>query len=93
MAPIGRACRPRGVAALTWSGARGAAVAASVRRGKAQARGLGWLRWLGRLVGAGPPMNNPSFLFLNLFLKCLNTDFETSAKLFRAWSKKRKCSP
>jgi len=69
VAPVGHACRPRGVAALTRSGARGVVVAASGRRGKARARGPGWLRWLGRLVGAGPPVKSPLSPFFKSFSK------------------------
>ena len=47
---VGRARRGRVRARAGEGGGRGAA-------------GLGWLRWLGRLVGAGPPVNSPPFLF------------------------------
>ena len=44
----------------------------------------GRLHWLGRLVGAGPPVNSPPFLFLNLFFpKSLNEIFEAFANFFR----------
>ena len=69
VAPASRACRPRGAVGLTRSGARGAAV--SERVGRRRGRGAGWLRWLGRLVGAGPPVNSPSFLFFNYFSQTL----------------------
>ena len=66
-------------------------------RGEGGGRGAGipgWLRWLGRLVGAGPPVNSPLSLFLILFFpKSLNEIFEAFTNLFRGWSKKRKCSP
>jgi hypothetical protein len=67
VAPASSACRPRGAVGLTRSGARGAAVSERARGGGGRgAVGLGWLRWLGRLVGAGPPVNSSPFLF---FLK------------------------
>ena len=67
VAPASSACRPRGAVGLTQSAARGAAMSERVWRAVDAARaGLGWLRWLGRLVGAGPPVNSP-LLFFNLF--------------------------
>ena len=64
----GHVCRQRGVTAVTRSGARGAAIAASGRRGKAREWGRpGWLRWMGRLVGAGPPVNRPLSPFFKFF--------------------------
>jgi len=52
--------------------ARGTAVAASGWRETARAGEAGPFRWLGWLVGAGPPVNNAPFLFLkkkNIFSK------------------------
>jgi len=52
--------------------------------GSTGARRPGRLRWLGRLVGAGPPVNSPPFFFLNLFFpKSLNEIFEAFANFFR----------
>jgi len=71
--PASCACRPRGAVGLTRSGARGAAVSERTGREVDAARaGLGWLRWLGRLVGAGPPGNSPLSLFLKLFSQTLS---------------------
>jgi len=68
VAPASRACRPCGAVGLTRSGARGAAVSDRAGREVDAARaGLGWLRCLGRLVGAGPPVNSPLPFFLKLF--------------------------
>ena len=68
VAPASRACRPRGAVGLTRSGAHGAAVSERVGREVDAARGgLGWLRWLGRLVGAGPPVNSSPFSFFLIY--------------------------
>ena len=64
VASAGRACCPRGTAGLTRSSARRAAVSEREVEGDAGAGRPGQLRWLGRLVGAGPPVNSPLSLFL-----------------------------
>jgi len=64
VASASSACRPRGAVGLTQSGARGAAVSERAGRVVDVARaGLGWLRWLCRLVRAGPPVNSPLSFF------------------------------
>jgi len=65
----------------TLGRARGAAVAASGRRETARGGEAEPFRWLGRLDGAGPPVNSAPFLFFNFsFPKSLNTNFEGLAK-------------
>jgi hypothetical protein len=67
VASVGRACRPRGAAALTLSGARVAPPCAErEEEGDSGLGRPGHLHWLGRLVGAGPPVNSPlPFFFKN----------------------------
>jgi len=50
------------------------------------------LRCLGQLVGTGLAVNSAPSFFNFFFPKSLNENFECLAKLFRAWSKNRKCS-
>jgi hypothetical protein len=76
VASAGNACHPRGAASLTRSGMRGAAVSEREEEGDVGAGRLGRLRWLGRLVGAGPLVNSPLFHFFKfLFPKKLKCKF------------------
>ena len=84
----GRACMPstRRRCRDAVRHARGAAVSEREEGGDAGAGRPGRLRWLGRLVGAGPPVNSPlsHFFFLISFSKSLNAIFEALATFFRS---------
>ena len=84
MAPVGRACRPRGTVALTQSGARGVAIAASERRGKARAREPGPVAW------RRPASEQPSFPFLILFSQLFSNHILTHLKAFSDFVRKTK---
>ena len=76
VAPASSACRPRGAVGLTRSGVRGAAVSERAGREVDAARaGLGWLRWLGRLVGAGPLVNSPLPFFFKIYFPQILSKF------------------